>query len=256
MTTSKVRDISYMTWREVHEALTSGYRTIVFGVGSTEQHGPHMPLCVDTILGAALSERVAEHLPKSLTAPPIHVGQSSIHMDFAGSLTLEAQTVQDVVAAYCRSLARHGFEWIIVLPTHGGNFAPSEKAVAMLRQELAPVRVSTFTDFAGMRDMLAAIMERDGLPTSLPGLHAGEMETSLMLYLRPDLVRRHLVESGFTGPSTNKRPYSSSIREVSDNGVLGDPRPASAKRGEEYFRAWVDLVLKTVLKDDPKAQSG
>jgi creatinine amidohydrolase len=141
-----------MTWHEVRDALAAGTRTVVFAVGSTEQHGPHMPLCVDTILGAALSAAVAGALGNALTAPPIHVGQSSIHMDFAGSVTLKAETVQDLIAAYCRSFAHHGFERIVVLPSHGGNFAPTDKAVGLMKEELRPVRVSTFTDFVQMRE--------------------------------------------------------------------------------------------------------
>jgi creatinine amidohydrolase len=250
VTTLRQHDLSYMTWHEVRDALAAGTRTVVFAVGSTEQHGPHMPLCVDTILGAALSAAVAGALGNALTAPPIHVGQSSIHMDFAGSVTLKPETVQDLIAAYCRSFAHHGFERIVVLPSHGGNFAPTDKAVALLKEDLRPDRVSTFTDFVQMREAYAPIMKRDGLPTDLPGLHAGEAETSLMLYLRPDLVREDLLEAGFVGPSQNKRPYASSIREVSENGVLGDPRRAVARRGEEYFRAWVDVVVRTVTADE------
>jgi creatinine amidohydrolase len=175
-------------------------------------------------------------------APAIPVGLSGIHMDFPGSLTVEADALRLTLSGYCASLARHGFSRIILLPSHGGNFATVQEAVTS--GLAAAAQVTAFTDWPALRAAFAAILSGDGMALDAPGLHAGEVETSIMLHLHPQLVRMAAAQVGYTGAPGGGRPYATSIREVSPIGVLGDPRPASADRGGRYLAAWADLAAR------------
>ena len=112
------------TWPEVEAAIEDGTRTAVVAVGSVEQHGPHLPLIMDTLAGDELSRRIAERLGDALAAPTIRPGCSGHHMDFPGTITIPAEVLMDLIRSYCRSLDEHGFEHLVLVPTHGGNFAP------------------------------------------------------------------------------------------------------------------------------------
>jgi creatinine amidohydrolase len=90
-----------MTWLEVKQALEQGYRCIIFALGSIEQHGPHLPLVTDTLIGDALAVRVAEKLGRALVAPTIRPGCSEHHMSFAGSLSISNELLAALTRAYC-----------------------------------------------------------------------------------------------------------------------------------------------------------
>jgi creatinine amidohydrolase len=142
-----------MTRPEVEQAIAAGVDTVVVPLGSTEQHGMHLPLGTDAILGEAIGDRVARALGNALLAPGLLIGCSEHHMDFAGSLTLSKETFSAVVADVCRSLAHHGFGHIALIPTHGGNFAPLAKAVKAIRPELSGVNLIAYTDLMGFMNV-------------------------------------------------------------------------------------------------------
>jgi creatinine amidohydrolase len=235
----------------VRAAVDSGLDTAIFAIGSTEQHGPHLPLLTDTLIGEALCERVAHAIGGAVIAPAIAVGLSGIHMDFPGSLTVDASVVRGTVTGYCDSLARHGFTRIVAVPSHGGNFAIVQETIAGLAAATSAARFVTFTDWPSLRDAFVDILAKDGMTLDAPGLHAGEVETSIMLYLHPALVQMALAQRGFTGSPDSSRPYSTSIAEASPIGVLGDPRVASAARGERHVAAWVALIAAAIRASQP-----
>ena len=110
-----------------------GRDTVVIAFGATEQHGPHMPLAVDALLGDHLAQLVADRL-EAFVAPTVRIGCSSHHLDFPGTLSLEDETFHAIVADVVSSLARGGFARVIILPTHGGNFAPLAAALEKLER--------------------------------------------------------------------------------------------------------------------------
>ena len=110
-----------LCWPDVRVLLDQGWRTAVFAAGATEQHGPHMPLAVDTLLGDDMAYRVAIELGQAVAAPTIRPGYSPHHMDLAGTITLRQATLQAIIVDYCTSLARHGFTELVLLSSHGGN---------------------------------------------------------------------------------------------------------------------------------------
>ena len=239
-----------MTRPEVEEAIASGVDTVIITIGSTEQHGLHLPLGTDAIMGEALGQRVARALGDTLLAPGMRIGCSEHHMDFAGSLTLSRETFIGVVGDICRSLARHGFRHIVLLPTHGGNFAPLAKAVEAIRPELSGVNLIAFTDLMAFMDEIFQTGKARKVTPEQAGAHAGEFETSIMLYLRPDLVAVDKAQPGYVGDQLRIAPlvFEKGFRAVTANGVLGDPRNASAANGEAYMAAITDLLVGYINK--------
>jgi creatinine amidohydrolase len=239
-------ELARMTWPEVREAIDGGMDTAVLAVGSTEQHGPHLPFATDTLLGEALCRRIAPAIGGVLIVPPIHLGFSDIHMEFPGSLTVPPDTLSRVVQACCDSLMRHGLRRIVIVPSHGGNFGWVRETVSRLQERPDGQRMLAFTDWPKLREAFGAVMAQDGLGFDGPGLHAGEVETSMMLHLHPDLVHMDRAQCGCMASSGDGRPYSSSIKEASPIGVLGDPRRASADRGGAYLDEWTRLIVEMV----------
>jgi len=239
-----------MTRPEVEEAIASGVDTVIITIGSTEQHGLHLPLGTDAIMGEALGQRVARALGDTLLAPGMRIGCSEHHMDFAGSLTLSRETFIGVVGDICRSLARHGFRHIVLIPTHGGNFAPLAKAVEAIRPELSGVNLIAFTDLIAFMDEIFQTSKARKVTPEQAGAHAGEFETSIMLNVRPDLVAIDQAQPGYVGDQLSIAPlvFKQGFRAVTANGVLGDPRNASAANGEAYMAAITDLLVGYIKK--------
>ena len=239
-----------MTRPEVEQAIASGVDTVIITIGSTEQHGLHLPLGTDAILGEALGERVARALGNALLAPGMRIGCSEHHMDFAGSLTLSRETFVQVVADICRSLAHHGFRHIVLIPTHGGNFAPLAGAVKTIRPELPGVNLIAFTDLMAFMNEIFRVGKGREVTPEKAGAHAGEFETSLMLTIRPDLVAVDQAQPGYVGDQLSIAPlvFEKGFRAVTENGVLGDPRDASSANGEAYLAAMTDLLVGYIKK--------
>jgi creatinine amidohydrolase len=109
-----------MSWPEVEAELAAGRDTVVIAFGATEQHGPHMPLATDALIGDHLARLVAEQLG-AFVAPTVRIGCSEHHLEFPGTLSISEPTFHALVADLVRSLARGGFRRVVLLPTHGGE---------------------------------------------------------------------------------------------------------------------------------------
>src|SRR5687767_2723278 len=107
------RRLDEMSWPEIRAAIDSGRRTVIAAAGSMEQHGPHLPLQTDTLLGTFLAQALVERLPGAFQGPTIPFGVSDHHMPFAGTITLDKEAFKTVVRQYAESLAAHGFETIV-----------------------------------------------------------------------------------------------------------------------------------------------
>ena len=235
-----------MRWPEVRAEIEGGRDTIVVPFGAVEQHGPHLPLGTDAIFGDELGRAVAERLGAFL-APTVRVGCSSHHMAFAGTITVSEGTFHDLVGDIVRALAAHGFKRAVLLPTHGGNFRPLGDAVTKLGA-VDGFKIVTFPDVGLLLNAILPVAARMGFTPAEGGVHAGEWETSMMLALRPELVRMERAEPGYTGDLVSgvQRFFSEGVHAVADNGVFGDPRRASAAAGEKYIEALVDLIVRMV----------
>jgi creatinine amidohydrolase len=235
-----------LTWPEVRDARDAGRDTVVVAFGATEQHGHHLPLGTDALLGDEMARRVADRLD-AFVAPTVRIGCSSHHLAFAGTLSLRDETFAAVVEDVVRSLARGGFARAVLLPTHGGNFAPLGQAVAPLGDVVDGMRVDALTDVTVLLRIAQLGVEEFGVPLGDGGVHAGEWETSLLLAARPDLVHLDRAEAGFTGSLEDAMAgIFQGIETLAANGVVGDPAAASAAHGERYWEAAVELVLEVL----------
>ncbi|MBS1253558.1 MAG: putative mycofactocin system creatinine amidohydrolase family protein MftE [Anaerolineales bacterium] len=240
--------LAEMNWPEVEEALSQGVDTVVVTFGSTEQHGLHLPLATDSLWGEALGERVTRKLGNACLAPALRIGCSEHHMAFPGTITLRKETFVEVIADYCQSLARHGFRNIVLIPTHGGNFAPLAEAVESLAGRLPDVNIIAYTDLMELLDASFRIATERGVTPAEAGGHAGEWETSMILTLRPELVAMDQAQAGYVGDmkSVASVVFEQGFRAVTEIGVLGDPEKAGPASGEAYLEALTELLVTHV----------
>ena len=241
-----VLHLESMTWPDVRAEVESGRDTVVVPFGAVEQHGPHLPLGTDAIFGDELGRAAAERL-NAFLAPSMPVGCSRHHLAFAGTITVSEETFHRIVADVVKSLASHGFKRIVLLPTHGGNFRPLGEALA----RLGPVegaKLIAFTDVAVLMNAIFPVAAELGFSPAEEGVHGGEWETSMMLALRPELVRMERAEAGYVGDLASglQRFFNEGVHVLAENGVFGDPRRASAAAGQKYIERLVELVVRTV----------
>lgn len=234
-----------LAWPDVQEARGGTYTTVVAAAGSTEQHGPHLPLTTDTLIGTELVAAIVERLGDALQGPTIPFGCSEHHMAFPGTITLERETFKAIVKEYARSIARHGFRTIYFVPSHGGNFAPLAEAVAELGGKVERTRVIAFTDLAGFLDVIYASQQPYNVTPEVAGAHAGNTETALVLATRPELARMERVEAGFVGDfnaEAQATVFREGMRALTANGILGDPHGADAARGRDCLNALANYL--------------
>jgi creatinine amidohydrolase len=237
--------LEHLAWPEVATALEEGYTTVVVPVGAVEQHGPHLPLCVDAERGTRLGLEIAKRLGHALVAPTIRVGCSEHHMAFPGTLSLRESTLRAVCTDYCVSLAQHGFARICLVPSHGGNFAPLSAMLDELRQAVEPgCTVLAYTDLLGFLDIWKRVLGDAGMRDRVGG-HADVAEGSEMLAICPDLVKTDRAESGYMGETSTAlldRIFREGLQAVTENGILGDARGLSAELGERCLAAGADVI--------------
>jgi mycofactocin system creatininase family protein len=231
-----------MTWTEADAASASGAVTspiVLVPVGSTEQHGPHLPLGTDTLIAEEIAGRALLHAPGGASdglvlGPTLAVTASGEHAGFAGTLSIGTRVMAQVVVELVRSAT--WAEGVVFVNGHGGNYEPVERAVELLRSEQH--RVLSWWPRWPRRT--------DGGPRDL---HAGRIETSMMLAIDPGLVR---LERARPGPSVSMEDLRThGVRATSPSGVLGDPSGASGREGERLIRRFVDDLLFAIERWRP-----
>jgi creatinine amidohydrolase len=242
-------DLYTLSWPEIRDELDQGRDTIVACFGAVEQHGHHMPLGTDSILGDALGRALADRLD-AFFAPTVQVGCSSHHLAFPGTMSISEETFWGVVSDIVHGWAGQGFKRIVLLPTHGGNFAPLAGALERLG-DLDGVQLIAITDLSILVNATLGLGAELGIPASEGGLHGGEWETSLLLAVRPELVHMDRAVAGYTGDleSGIQRFFDEGVHAVSETGVIGDPKQASAENGQKYFDRLVQLALELVERE-------
>jgi creatinine amidohydrolase len=235
-----------LTWPEVRAEIANGRDTLVLALGATEQHGPHLPLGTDALIGDAAARAVAERLD-AFVAPTVRVGCSEHHLAFAGTLSISTETFAAIVRDLVAAVGRHGFARLVLLPTHGGNFGPLAAAMEGV-EPVEGLEVVALTDLSILTEGTAAMSADQGVSPAEAGVHAGEWETSLLLALHPELVRMERAEEGYTGDLALglRQAFGEGIDTVADNGVIGDPRAAQADSGSAYLDRLTDLIVERV----------
>ncbi len=241
-----------MTWIEVRQRLRD-VDVALFPVGATEQHGPHLPLDVDVFDVAWLCDQVAASCsaPRPVVLPAIPYGVSYHHDDFPGTMSVSPETLARFVYEVGMSAAKHGVSKLVIVNGHGGNSPALQFAAQMINRD---ARIFTCVDSGESSDA-----EVDGIAETPNDVHAGEIETSTTLALRPDAVRMHLARPSVPSFSSEYLNFSSTkgvawfarTKRISRRGVLGDPTRATAEKGRLMWDRIVGNLVKLVedLKD-------
>ena len=227
------------TWKEIEDA---GVRTAVVPIGSTEQHGTHLPLSTDTIITEKIAQVVAEELGAYLT-PTIPIGQSEMWLEYPGSLTFSANTVKAIITDIVDSLVKTGFTTILFISVHGANVVVYRGFPEELSEKYPGVRVMTagypFWARENWAKLWADALEEAELPEMV---HADEAETSLIMSVRPELVGPNPTDCPLP---ENHYPKGKTMRQVYPSGSMGWGSRATEEKGDRLWRA----LLKRILQD-------
>ena len=245
-------DLYTLTWPEIRRELEAGRDTIVIAFGAVEQHGHHLPMGTDSMLGDALGEAIAERLD-AIRAPTMRVGCSQHHMAFPGTMSLSNETFHAMVADIVSGWAGHGFKRIVLLPSHGGNFGPLGEAVAKIEVPDG-VQVIAISDLSLLVNATLVTGSELGVPAEDGGIHGGEWETSMMLDLHPELVHMDRAVAGYKGElqAGLERFLAEGVHALTDTGVFGDPANASAEHGRIYFERLVEIAVEEVERQSAR----
>lgn len=237
-----------MTAAELRRLADRG-ATVILPVASMEQHGPHLPVGVDTILCESVcrlaAEAVADDQPV-VVAPTLWCGMAEHHMAFGGTFTFDIPTYRAVLLAFLKSIARHGFTKVFIVNGHGGNISALAAFLPDLAVETGLIlRATTYFELA--QPAMPAILEDQERVR-----HACEGETSMMMALAADLVRHDKLPEAHGPTHSTPRPLGvaryRSFRSFSDSGVVGDARRATPAKGEKLAAACRDALV-AVLRD-------
>jgi creatinine amidohydrolase len=242
-----------MTWQEVASGETLRW-IAVLPLAAVEQHGPHLPLGVDTYIGEAYLARVQDSLPSDLPVtflPVQRIGVSAEHLSFPGTLTLSPATAIAAWTELGESLARAGLRKLVLVTSHGGNVAAMELVARDLRVRLGMLAVTVGWHRFGYPDGVFSAEEKKH------GIHGGDIETSLMLAAKPETVR--MEQAPNAAPATIAmarefkwlgayRPagFAWMTQDLNATGAIGDATLASADKGEAALArgasAFVELL--------------
>jgi len=240
-----------MTSPDIKSAIEQGYTTVVVAVGSTEQHGPHLPTMTDTRIGDELAHRVAMKLGHTFQAITITVGCSKHHLSFPGTISLRDETLRMIILDYIESLIRSGFNRIVFLPMHGGNFPIVQATLKEAQIAHQGIEIIGVTDVTKLLVCMNAASAEFGINANESGAHAGESETSIMMALEKNLVIKDRFAPGYvglTGEKELKIIFEQGMPALTKNGVLGDPRKASADKGEVYLDRLTEFLIQEIKK--------
>lgn len=220
------------------EIVSSGADTAVIAVGSIEQHGPHLPVTTDWEIAGAVGRAVAEKAG-AFYIPAFPVSTNREHMGKPGSVWMSPMTLYQMLWDVCQSLKEQGFKKIALIQAHGGIFITTP-LVRELNATGAPDLMVAKLDLLDFWDILYS----RGITETRTELHAGEAETSLMLYLNPDLVHMdRAVDFVPSGVQRSDLNYGSILRYCPD-GVWGEARCASAEKGKKILECFIEESLK------------
>jgi creatinine amidohydrolase len=217
---------------------------VVVPIAATEQHGRHLPLFTDSMLLAEVVRRAAVPLgDRVVWAPLLWLGNSHHHLDFAGTLSAAPRTYLDLLGDLIDNLVVHGFRRVVLLNGHGGNIVPAQQSVFEARQRYRRrddllLLAATYWLLGGKPDQFDPAIVQKAMG------HACEWETSMILRLAPGLVG----DLSEIGPVSSCMPFEPAAqgwitRERSPDGHIGEPRRATALKGENLFRTFSQDVV-------------
>jgi creatinine amidohydrolase len=228
-------NLSSETWIDMDTVETN---LALLPVGSTEQHGPHLPLETDTLNAETVAERAAEkHVEPAVVAPAIPVAIAEEHRKFAGTLWVSESTLRSYVRETVASLAFHGWDRVVVVNGHGGNTAALREVAGRITRHDDAYAVP-FTWFDEVGDYRSEMG------------HGGPLETSLVQCAKPERIRNDRVANAAENASERWGNWEGRVNlafdsdEFTDNGVVGNPRDGSAEQGARLLELATDSLTE------------
>ena len=220
---------------------------VIAPIAAMEQHGPHLPVSTDTILAGAVANGVEAALrDQTLVLPVLWLGASDHHLPRGGTLTCPLPTYEQVLVDLLMPMLRDGFRRFMILNGHGGNIDPLRVALRRLDVEFprAVLTGAAYWDLAA--DELAGLCR--GARKEMG--HACEIETSMVLHLRPDLVRLDKIKDDpdIMPPGLRGLSWPRDFARRTDHGVVGHPEAADAERGRLMLEAAVGKVAEVAQR--------
>ena len=232
-----------LKWPDV--AALSKDTPVVIPIAAHEQHGHHMPLFTDSLLLGEIVRRAEEQLgDDALFAPLTWLGNSHHHMDFPGTLSAEPRVYLDLLNGLMENFLHHDFKRLVLLNGHGGNMVPGAQAVFEVRQRHRD-RTDLLLLSATYWDQANIAEARDDFAQDAMG-HAGELETSMMMVIRPDLVGEHNRSEVPKGNAFATATRGWTTKDRSEPGHIGVPAAASADKGETLFQIFTEGAVKLI----------
>lgn len=238
-----------MKWPEVRGELERG-RVVIVPVGSTEQHGYHLPIDTDVAITYYIACQAAEK-ERAIVAPPVNYGYNEKELAFAGTVSVKAETLIQFLFDVCHSLSRTGFKKILLLNGHGYNTFLTTTVSHMVNERTDSLCASTSYWQLIDKDLLRSIRE-----SKTPGgmSHAGEFETSIQLFLDPEYVdmskavkEMNFCETKYTFFDLLEVPpvvIRTHWDKNSKSGVIGDPTLATREKGEKLVNAAIEGLIE------------
>jgi len=233
--------LAELTWPEV-QALPRDI-VVVIPTGSLEQHGPHLPLFTDSILATAVSEAVEKRLTdRILLTPTLWLGASAHHLKFAGTLSASFEAYMGAIESVAESLIPHGFTKFFLVNGHGGNSEPNGIAMRKLKMRYPNLMFGHSGYFAFVQETSEAVMTGPAKTIQ----HACEAEASLMMHVRPELVRKDKLRDDGLRPEPPVAGMIHHFDEITDQGSLGYATQATPEKGAALFEAAVEGLVRNI----------
>jgi creatinine amidohydrolase len=235
--------LAELTWKDV--AGLDREVVVLIPTGALEQHGPHLPLFTDSIMVTAVAEAIERALPdRVVLTPTLWLGASLHHLGFPGSLSASFDGYDAALAAVIESLQPHGFRRFFVVNGHGGNTSPNDVTLRRLKAAYPNLQLARIDYWSGVSGVV-----KDTLAGQSKEIrHADEGETSLMLHVRPDLVRTDKARVDGLIAENGARGTVYSFSEITEEGVMGYATMASAAKGKVIFEAAVADCIEQVSR--------
>jgi len=239
--------LAHLTWSELYDLLNQSRPcALILPVGSTEAHGPHLPLSADVIIAEEMAARAARTLElrgeSALTLPPLAYSVTDFSEGFAGSVSIRAETATALVRDILLSLIKQGFKLIAIANSH---LEPAH--IATLRAACEAIKVETGVEiaFPDVTRRRWAKMLTDEFQSG--ACHAGQYESSLVLSARPELVREEIrlaLEPKLISLSEAIREGARSFIEIGgDQAYFGNPAAATAEEGDRVFDILAGMIV-------------
>ncbi|MFN6275468.1 MAG: creatininase family protein [Microcystis sp.] len=257
------RYFPYLTWTDIDSMPDKENVVIIQPIGAIEQHGPHLPIAVDAAISLGVLGKAFEKLNTNVPAfalPCLYYGKSNEHWSFPGTITLSATTLLTLIQEIAESLYRSGFRKLVLMNSHGGQPQVMEIAARDIHQQYPDFLVFPFFTWRVPHNAAELF---SGYELEY-GIHAGDVETSIMLSLLPEQVKiERAVREYPQGLPENslltmegKLPFAWLTKELTKSGVMGDATNASKEKGDRLLESvangWVQAIIDVYQFRQPK----